>query len=308
MSWLYSQALVVEYLAASCSDGAPFAPLSGKPTPQAYCAPDRTTAHSRLSRFGMTCAPLTADRGAELLTWYLAAFHAKTLAQPERVQASKASAVECGQKWPASSARYDHDLRLWKTAQCSLLEGLDVYSETWPRWGTMRGGECWAQLMPVLRTSATASGLWLTPTCMNIEPTDDRRTKRAQYRATVGRQDLPGGLAEQVMTRKFWPTATARDWKGANTEQGLTRKDGKSRMDQLANAVEFATPQARDFRTGQESRWDNPAKTRNLNDQLGGQLNPTWVEWLMGWPLEWTDLKPLATDKFPQWLRSHGKC
>ena len=38
------------------------------------------------------------------------------------------------------------------------------------------------------------------------------------------------------------------------------------------------------------------------------QLNPTWVEWLMGWPLGWTDLKPLATDKFPQWLRSHGKC
>jgi len=145
----------------------------------------------------------------------------------------------------------------------------------------------------------------------------------------------------------MWPTATARDWKGANTEQALTRKDGKSRMDQLANAVEFATPQARDFRTGQESRWDNPTKTRNLNDQIakwptpnasdhiqrktsaswkekgrvnyvlsnpevtgvhGGQLNPTWVEWLMGWPLGWTDLKPLAMDKYPQWLRSHGKC
>jgi DNA (cytosine-5)-methyltransferase 1 len=28
-----------------------------------------------------------------------------------------------------------------------------------------------------------------------------------------------------------------------------------------------------------------------------GQLNPTWVEWLMGWPLEWTDLKPLEMDK-----------
>ena len=31
----------------------------------------------------------------------------------------------------------------------------------------------------------------------------------------------------------------------------------------------------------------------------GGKLNPTWVEWLMGWPLEWTDLKPLETDKSP---------
>jgi hypothetical protein len=23
----------------------------------------------------------------------------------------------------------------------------------------------------------------------------------------------------------------------------------------------------------------------------GGQLNPEWVEWLMGWPIGWTELK-----------------
>tara|TARA_R100000808_G_C2113581_1_gene126927 strand:- start:348 stop:764 length:417 start_codon:yes stop_codon:yes gene_type:complete len=39
----------------------------------------------------------------------------------------------------------------------------------------------------------------------------------------------------------------------------------------------------------------------------GGSLNPTWVEWLMGWPIGWTDSRPLATDRFPQWLLSHGK-
>jgi len=36
------------------------------------------------------------------------------------------------------------------------------------------------------------------------------------------------------------------------------------------------------------------------------RLVPDLWEWLMGWPLMWTDLKPLATDKFQQWLRSHG--
>ena len=82
-------------------------------------------------------------------------------------------------------------------------------------------------------------------------------------------------------------------------------------MDQLANAVmypdlRFATPQARDFRTGQQSRWENPEKTRNLNDQIGGQLNPTWVEWLMGWPLGWTDCAASAMAKFQQWCHSHG--
>jgi hypothetical protein len=38
----------------------------------------------------------------------------------------------------------------------------------------------------------------------------------------------------------------------------------------------------------------------------GGQLNPPWVEWLMGWPIGWTDLKPLGTDKFPSALPPLG--
>jgi hypothetical protein len=40
----------------------------------------------------------------------------------------------------------------------------------------------------------------------------------------------------------------------------------------------------------------------------GPSLNPSWVEWLMGWPIGWTACEPLATDRFPQWLRSHGCC
>ena len=47
----------------------------------------------------------------------------------------------------------------------------------------------------------------------------------------------------------------------------------------------------------------------------GGELrlsaiypNPLAYEVLMMWPTGWTALKPLATDKFRQWLRSHGGC
>jgi site-specific DNA-cytosine methylase len=32
---------------------------------------------------------------------------------------------------------------------------------------------------------------------------------------------------------------------------------------------------------------------------------PMWVEWLMGWPLGWTDLKPLAMDRFQSWQQQH---
>jgi hypothetical protein len=69
----------------------------------------------------------------------------------------------------------------------------------------------------------------------------------------------------------------------------------------------FATTQARDFRTGQTERFEDPARTKNLNDQIGGQLNPPWVEWLMGWPIGWTDLRPLETDRFHKWPNSHSE-
>lgn len=38
-----------------------------------------------------------------------------------------------------------------------------------------------------------------------------------------------------------------------------------------------------------------------------GYPNPMLTEWLMGWPINWTDLQPLATDRFQQWLNSHGR-
>lgn len=37
-----------------------------------------------------------------------------------------------------------------------------------------------------------------------------------------------------------------------------------------------------------------------------GPLNPTWTEWLMGWPPGWTDCEPLATDKYRSWLQQHS--
>jgi DNA (cytosine-5)-methyltransferase 1 len=38
-----------------------------------------------------------------------------------------------------------------------------------------------------------------------------------------------------------------------------------------------------------------PDEKRQMSAGTGGRLNPTWVEWLMGFPLEWTDLKDLET-------------
>jgi hypothetical protein len=223
MSWLYSQALVAEYLEANCLDGEPSAQLNGNPIQQAYCAPDKMTGFSRLSRFGMTYKPLTESRGEELLTLYLEDFRAKTLAQQEKAQESTESVQECGEKWRASFTKFNPDSLSWKTHQCSLLGDLEPFLETWPQWGLMRDGECWEQ-----------------------------RTLEQTIRGTES------GLSPKT---ELLPTPTCH-----NSKEG-------------AYPAEFTR------------------RTPTLATHAGGKLNPTWVEWLMGWPLEWTDLKPLETGK-----------
>jgi hypothetical protein len=42
--------------------------------------------------------------------------------------------------------------------------------------------------------------------------------------------------------------------------------------------------------------------------QLFGIVTPDLYEWLMGWPIGWTDLEPLETVRFRQWLDAHGSC
>ena len=39
---------------------------------------------------------------------------------------------------------------------------------------------------------------------------------------------------------------------------------------------------------------------------IPSSINPNLYEWLMGWPQEWTDLKPLEMDKYHKWLQLHG--
>jgi hypothetical protein len=54
-----------------------------------------------------------------------------------------------------------------------------------------------------------------------------------------------------------------------------------------------------------QARKGNPMDT--LPNVVGGVPHPHLSEWLMGWPKGWTDLKPLATDRFHLWLQQHGK-
>jgi hypothetical protein len=345
MSWLYSRVLVEEYLGDISSDGEPSVQSSGNHTQQAYCSPDKMTECSRLSRFGMTFKPLTDDHGEALLMSYLAAFRAKTSPPPGREQGSTESEVGCGEKWHGSFVRFDPDSCSWKTHQCSLLGDLEPYSETWPRWGLMRNGECWERQMSELRTSETESGLLEkipTPQARDWKGSSGRSLKGLDYdlpthvkiwpTPTVnGNNNRPGaskkagwGLNSAV---KLWPTPTTSTG-GPQMMGDQMRPSGHKGSNNLAGAVQrWATPVAHPAGGTPEMFLERKRKTIAKGNSMGvsltdlqmqviaeeigmegrGSLNPMWVEWLMGWPLGWTDLKPLETDRFQKWQGEHGK-
>ena len=260
MSWLFSQALVEGYSEDTCLDGEPSAPLSGSLIPQAYCAPDKMTKFFRLSRFGMTYKPLTETRGEELLTLYLEDFHAKTSAQPVKAQELRDNDQVCGNTWQGSLARLDPSTSLWKTAQCSLLEDLELSLQTFPQWGLMQNGALYPQQTLVQIISVKEFGL---------EPNNKT------FFHTPNTTGLDGGSnSRKALKKRMWLTPTANE--------DAAGKPGAKMQKMLGN-----DPDVR-------------------QDPNGGMLNPTWVEWLMGWPLGFTDLKPLEMDKCHYVQQLHG--
>lgn len=56
-----------------------------------------------------------------------------------------------------------------------------------------------------------------------------------------------------------------------------------------------------------ENRRNTPSLTYLVNGLNGGALHPNFTERMMGWPVDWTDLKPLAMDKILGWQQQHGE-
>jgi hypothetical protein len=254
---------------------------------------------------------------------------AKTSVSPGKEQALKESVPDSGVSLLESLAKFDQATSSWRTAQCLLFEDSTECLETFPRWGMMRDGELWELSMSELLISESESGS-LLPTPNSSDGTHG-----------VGKKLIPGGkyqsmrnlptIAARDPNGKIWPTPQARDWKDTGPTQG-NRKNPN-----LGTAVHWPTPQARDWKgpsgrslKGEENDLPNAVKYQTfptptatdaikngkvsprpramgLSETTGGSLNPTWVEWLMGWPIGFTDLKPLEMDKYQQWQHSHGR-
>ena len=128
-----------------------------------------------------------------------------------------------------------------------------------------RTGGTDAQLSGVERWKKNITGkdgdpiLWKTPIASDS-------ANREFYHNSRGEPNLSGMV-------KMWPTPKASDYKGSGPA-GTKSAVHDLKKHNLKGAVMFYP---------------------NMSQENGGQLNPTWVEYLMGFPLGWTDLNASET-------------
>jgi hypothetical protein len=167
-----------------------------------------------------------------------------------------------------------------------------------------------------------------TPNRWDMKAWDGQNQENLTNRVMV-EEGVWQGKAEKgkLAERGLWPTVTAnmknKTTSGKNSTYGNGQPTLISAVQSRARAKLWDTPAKADAHPRAYNRtkiWEDPGSSqehlqsqamRAMRDQGesipdGGKLNPTWVEWLMGWPMGWTGLQPLETDRFQQWLSLHG--
>lgn len=319
----YLRELVAEYSDHISWDAKQSAQLNVMPTQHKFWRNDKMMEFSRLSQFGLTLNLLTENHGEELLMSYLAAFHAKTSPQQVKAKELMGNVQDFGQRWHELSVKFDLEKSGWKTHQCLFPEDLPELSVILPKWGMTRTGHVFQHLTLERPIFVTECGLLPTPTAQQMGSNTTMRahgtTAKERYlmwptpKASDAKprtspadflRDSPG--LETVVN--MWPTPKASDW---NKRGNISPHPRNGLPGAVAN---FPTPNASDAdKWSNESLSERKAKGRQIRFNTavspqggnGGRLNPNWVEWLMGWPIGWTDLKPLEMDRFQSWLKAH---
>ena len=181
----------------------------------------------------------------------------------------------------------------WRSTRCYL---------TWKASATPAKRLLFRLVPSTPRTEGTGSQLWATPNTMDHLPQRSPESLKRQAETSRKGRTRPANLREQVCveTVKMWPTPTARDCKGANSMEHLSTGN---HIAQLANTVMlFPTPTTgagmcggtgnyQQLKTLEQNGVISEEERRSMAAGNGGQLNPTWVEAMMGFPAGWTELE-----------------
>lgn len=156
----------------------------------------------------------------------------------------------------------------WSSTMCSL---------TWRVSATPRGRLLFRLQLSELPTDAIGSG--------SLLPTPTAQTYGSNRGGAMGRTGKVRYSLETMARRGMLPTPTSRDWRSGKASEATHARNSRP-LNEVVMRM-WATPTVK----GDYNRAGLSATSGDgLATQVGGALNPTWVEWLMGFPAEWTAL------------------
>jgi hypothetical protein len=159
------------------------------------------------------------------------------------------------------------------------------------------------QLAPSMN-SGWNEPLWATPNAMDHLPQRSEESLKKMAEGHRKGRALPSNLREQVdpeTVRKWreaqepnlWATPTKAIAKGSTAGNPNRPNKGGGR-DLRQDVKMYPTPTANDFKGSgrNETMRDrlDYAVEKPDGKRVSGSLNPQWVEWLMGYPVGYTDL------------------
>ena len=265
-----------------------FVTLSGKPTPRPYSWRGWKTRPWIKLLSGVTLQPSTAIRGVELWIQSLVDSPAKTSQlQESKLELKKAIAPGCSTSTADLFARLDQGTFLSRTCQDSLLtEPCQPYLKNFPKWGSMRSGECFLQKMweaPILENESLS---WPTPRAgmpgsrkegtggkvLNAEAINWRTPLATEYKnPDQSKKSKEKGLPVEHLSAqaKTWRTPSASDPVGGVKDLNSPKyKNAEAPKIKLRDqSASWPTPRANDFKghcTNATTRKDGKCR----NDQL----------------------------------------
>lgn len=192
-------------------------------------------------------------------------------------------------------AEYSHELSCWKTSQQSLFGEAETWSDRLPNWGIVANGELYEAAVPSeLPTDEPVGFVLPTPT------TDQRRQRYKQG----GRSTLCAILEGDMMlptpcASDAWNTRDSRKrFNRPNTPEYNEKKANNPSCQNLYTAVTkmLPTPSANEhkYRLKGDTQASKCLEAMARKGTFGekARLHPQFVEWMMGFPIGWTDLNP----------------
>jgi len=287
-----------ESLEDICLGGEQLPPLKSKITHAEFYCKGKLMDSYLDSLCGMTFAPLMDTPGEEKSMSSAGVFPVRTSPLQEKEMDSMVSGQDFGHKWRGWLAKFDPLSCSWRTAQCSLLGEEFESLLTLPKWGMTRDGLLWELPMLEHLTKETECGLserLPTPTSSDYkdQPTSASWKAKGAVNYKLSNPEIRAKWVSKTPDNESFfhtPNTTGLDG-GSNSRKALKKRQAK-----------WPTPRTKGMCGGSGS-WDLLNKNTTVEEARmmgagnGGQLNPPWVEWLMGWPIGWTDLKPVGMDK-----------